>query len=108
MYAVFQDGSRQYTVSEGDQIELDYRQVPVGKQIELDRVLLYRGPKRLRIGTPILKNAKIIADVLEHVRGEKTIVQKLRRRKKYRRRTGHRQMLTRVRIRQIVVADKGS
>ena len=104
MYAVFQEGGRQYTVSEGDQIELDYRgDVPVGNQIELERVLLFHGPKGYQLGTPTLPSAKIVADVLDHGLSEKIYVQKMHRRKGYRRRTGHRQNFTRVRIRQIVV-----
>jgi large subunit ribosomal protein L21 len=102
MYAVFEDGSRQYRVSEGDQLDVDFRDMPAGNQIEFDRVLLYNGSDGVRVGTPTVQNVKVIAEVVEQRRGEKIYVQKLKRRKNYHRRTGHRQELTRIRIRQIV------
>jgi large subunit ribosomal protein L21 len=102
MYAVFEDGSRQYRVSEGDQLDIDYRDTPAGDQIEFNRVLLHSGADGVRVGTPTLPNVKVVAEVVEHRRGEKIYVQKFKRRKNYHRRTGHRQELTRVRIRQIV------
>jgi large subunit ribosomal protein L21 len=102
MYAVFEDGSRQYRVSEGDQLDVDFRDVPAGNQIEFNRILLYSGPDGVRVGSPTLESAKVIAEVMEQRRGEKIYVQKFKRRKNYHRRTGHRQELTRVRIKQIV------
>ena len=102
MYAVFEDGSRQYRVSEGDQLDVDLRDVSVGNNIEFDRVLLFSGTDGVRVGTPTVQNVKVVAEVLEHIKGEKIYIQKHKRRKNYRRRTGHRQQLTRVRVRQIV------
>ena len=102
MYAVFEDGSRQYRVSEGDQLDVDFRDTPAGSQIEFGRVLLFSGTEGVRVGAPTVQNAKIIAEVVEQRRGEKIYVQKFKRRKNYHRRTGHRQELTRVRIKQIV------
>ena len=102
MYAVFEDGSRQYRVSEGDQLEVDLRDVSVGNNIEFERVLLFSGNDGVRVGTPTVQNVKVVAEVLEHMKGEKIYIQKRKRRKNYRRRTGHRQQLTRVRVRQIV------
>ena len=102
MYAVFEDGSRQYRVSEGDQIDVDFRDVGVGNQIEFDRVLLFSGTDGVRVGNPTVLNAKVVAEVVEHGKGEKIYIQKFRRRKNYHRRTGHRQPFTRIRVRQIV------
>jgi large subunit ribosomal protein L21 len=102
MYAVFEDGSRQYRVSEGDQLDVDYREANAGQQIQFDRVLLYRGSDGVRVGDPTVSNAKVVAEVVDQVRGEKIYVQKFKRRKNYHRRTGHRQDLTRIRIREIV------
>ena len=104
MYAVFEDGSRQYRVSEGDQIDVDFRDVGVGNQIEFDRVLLFSGTEGVRVGNPTVLNAKVVAEVVEHGKGEKIYIQKFRRRKNYHRRTGHRQPFTRIRVRQIVSA----
>ena len=103
MYAVFEDGSRQYRVSEGDQVDVDFRPAEVGNQIEFDRVLLFSGSDGVRVGTPTVENAKVVAEVLEQFRDDKIYVQKFKRRKNYHRRTGHRQPLTRVRVRQIIV-----
>jgi large subunit ribosomal protein L21 len=102
MYAVFEDGSRQYRVSEGDQLDVDFREAEAGSQIEFDRVLLYNGADGVRVGSPTVPAAKVIAEVVEQRRGEKIYIQKFKRRKNYRRRTGHRQELTRIRIKQIV------
>ena len=105
MYAVFEDGSRQYRVSEGDQLDVDYRDANAGSSIEFTRVLLYSGAEGVSVGTPTLADTKVIAEVVEHRRGEKIYVQKFKRRKNYHRRIGHRQELTRVRVRQIVRAS---
>ena len=102
MYAVFEDGSRQYRVSEGDQLDVDFRDVGVGNQIEFDRVLLFSGNDGVRVGNPTVKDAKVVAEVLEHGKGEKIYIQKFKRRKNYHRRTGHRQPFIRIRVRQIV------
>lgn len=102
MYAVFEDGSRQYRVSEGDQVDVDFRPAEVGNQIEFDRVLLFSVSDGVRVGTPTVENAKVVAEVLEQFRDDKIYVQKFKRRKNYHRRTGHRQPLTRVRVRQII------
>jgi large subunit ribosomal protein L21 len=102
MYAVFEDGSRQYRVCEGDQLDVDFREVSVGNNIEFDRVLLLSGNEGIQVGAPTVKDVKVIAEVLAQVRGDKIYIQKFKRRKNYHRRTGHRQRLTRVRVRQIV------
>lgn len=102
MYAVFEDGSRQYRVSEGDQLEVDRRDVIVGNNIEFSRVLLLSSNDGVRVGTPTVQNVKVIAEVVEQTKGEKIYVQKFKRRKNYHRRAGHRQQFTSVRVRQIV------
>ena len=101
MYAVFEDGSRQHRVSEGDQLDVAYRDVAVGSNLEFDRVLLFSGNEGVQVGNPIVPRVQVIAEVLEQKLGDKIFVQKFRRRKNYHRRTGHRQQLTRVRIREI-------
>ena len=105
MYAVFADGSHQYQVGEGDQLDVAFRDVGVGSNIEFDRVLLFSGSQGVQVGTPTVQNARVVAEVLEQRLGEKIYIQKFRRRKNYHRRTGHRQQLTRIRIRQIVAAS---
>lgn len=104
MYAVFEDGSRQYQVSEGDQLDVDFRDIGAGDRIEFDRVLLLRSNDGVQIGSPTVPNVKVIAEVLEQTKGEKLYIQKFKRRKNYHRRTGHRQRLTRIRVREIVTS----
>ncbi len=105
MYAIIEDGSRQYQVHEGDRIEIDYRDVPIGQRIEFTRVLLYSGQDGTLVGSPVVENAKVVAEVVAQVKGEKIYVQKFRRREKYRRRIGHRQRYTQVLVREILIGS---
>jgi large subunit ribosomal protein L21 len=102
MYAVFEDGSRQYRVSEGDVVTLDYRDVPVGQRLEFNRVLLYQGGDETRIGQPLVDGVRVLAEVVDHP-STKLYIQHFRRRKNYRRLRGHRQPYTKVRIRTILL-----
>jgi large subunit ribosomal protein L21 len=101
-YAIFADGSHQYRVEEGDVIQIDFRDVLVGSTIEFDRVLLCRRNGDTSIGQPLVIGARVVAEVLG-TEWIKTSIQKFKRRKNYRRRTGHRQPYTEVRIRSITV-----
>ncbi len=100
MYAVFEDGSRQYRVQEGDVVKLDYRDVAVGTQLEFDRVLLFQKDTDTKIGQPVIEGVKVVAEVVQHP-STKLYIQHFRRRKNYRRLKGHRQPYTSVRIRSI-------
>ncbi len=99
MYAVIEDSGTQFKVSEGDIIRVDLRQ---GDQtpdtIEFDRVLMVGGDAEPRIGRPVLDGAKVNAEVLTEVRGDKITIIKFRRRKGYKRKKGHRQRFLRVKI----------
>jgi large subunit ribosomal protein L21 len=103
MYAVFEDGSRQYRVSEGDIVKVDYREAEIGARVEFDRVLLYQGGQDTQIGQPTLAGARIVGDVVEHP-STKLYIQHFRRRKNYRRLRGHRQPYTSVKILHILLA----
>ena len=105
MYAVFEDGSRQYRVSEGDLVTLDYREVDKGTRLELNRVLLYQNGTDTQIGQPTLAGIRVLADVIDQV-SEKYFIQKYRKRKNYRRFKGHRQFFTRVVINHILLAGQ--
>ena len=102
MYAVFEDGSRQYRVQEGDVVKLDFREVDVGASLEFNRVLLCKGDADATIGQPLVTGARIVADVVDHP-STKLYVQHFRRRKNYRRLKGHRQPYTSVRIKHILM-----
>lgn len=100
MYAVFEDGSRQYRVQEGDVVQVDYREAEVGSNVEFGRVLLFQNEADVRIGQPVVAGAKVVGEVVGHPT-TKVVIQKFRKRKNYRRLRGHRQPYVEVRIRQI-------
>ena len=102
MFAVFVDGSRQYRVSEGDRVRVDYRPAEAKQQVEFNRVLLYKNGDDLKIGQPVLEGTRIMAEVEKEV-SEKLYVQHFRRRKNYRRLKGHRQPYLMVRIKHILL-----
>src|SRR5262245_66534288 len=97
MYAVFEDGSRQYRVSEGDVVRVDYREAEVGTELEFPRVLLYQNEGDTRIGQPLVEGAPVLGEVLGHP-SVKLYIQKFRRRKNSKRLRGHRQYYTKVLI----------
>lgn len=104
MYAIIEDGGRQLRVSEGDVVDVDLRDLPEGtKEVAFDRVLLVSDQGQVQVGTPLVGGAKVVAEVVaQQVKGEKLYVHKFRRRKGYRRKTGHRQKYLRVRVTKIV------
>jgi large subunit ribosomal protein L21 len=101
MYAIIKSGGRQYKVSEGQELVIDYRDASAGDSVEFDQVLAYSNGSTLSLGEPELAGAKVTAKVLGVLQGPKMTVQKFRRRKTYRRRTGHRQLFTKVQIEKI-------
>lgn len=102
MYAIIEDGSRQYRVSQGDRIRLDHRDVQVGDRIELTRVLLYADGTDTRIGQPAIEGVRVVAEVIGQPT-VKTVIQKFRRRKNYRRLKGHTQPFVEVRVKHILL-----
>lgn len=100
MYAIISDGPHQYRVEEGQQLDVELKDLPDdAKTIEFDRVLFVGGGSDgPRIGQPIVEGAKVTASVVTEFKGEKLHIQKYRRRKTYKRRTGHRQRFLRVQI----------
>lgn len=98
MYAIISEDGRQFKVEEGEELDIDYRGLPAGQQIKFDRVLAYRDDNELKVGQPVVEGASVTAEVLNTVQGPKLVIQKARRRKTYRRKTGHRQLYTRVKI----------
>ena len=100
MYAVLETGSKQYRVTAGDTLEIERLDVEAGKPFTFDRVLMVSGDK-VTIGGPTVSGATIIADVVEHKRGDKKLTFKMKRRKGYHKSIGHRQELTVVKIKEI-------
>jgi large subunit ribosomal protein L21 len=104
MYAIIAASGRQFKVVEGQELQIDYRSdVKPGDSISFDRVVAYSDGSSLKLGGPTLSGATVSAKVMAVDAGPKIVVQKFRRRKTMRRRTGHRQMLTRVKIDKISI-----
>ena len=99
MYAIIEEGGRQYKVTSGDTILID-RDAPSGdeKSIKFDRVLLVAGEGEPKIGVPTVANATVSADVVGEEKGDKITIQKYKRRKGYHKKIGHRQRYLRVKI----------
>ncbi len=102
MYAVVESGGRQYRAVEGQAITVEQLPYEAGDEIELDRVLLISDGDDVQIGQPVVEGAKVKATVLGEEKGPKIRIFKMRPRKRYRRRKGHRQTYTRLRIDEIV------
>ena len=97
-YAVIATGGKQYRVSQGDTVRVEKLDVAVGTVIEFTDVLLLADGDNVRVGAPVIEGATVAAEIVAEGRGEKLIIFKYRRRKGYRRKTGHRQPFTAVRI----------
>jgi large subunit ribosomal protein L21 len=104
LYAIISDGGRQLKVEEGQTLDIDFRDAVTGDQIKFDRVLALRTDEGLQVGQPVLGAVSVTAEVVGATPGPKLVIQKFRRRKNSRRRTGHRQIFTRVKINKIEVA----
>ena len=100
-YAIVEISGRQFWVETGKYYDLNRIPTELGKEITLNRVLLVNNEGELLIGKPYLESVKVKGKILEHLRGRKTIVYKMRPKKKTRKKQGHRQDLTRVLIEEI-------
>jgi large subunit ribosomal protein L21 len=98
MYAIIKTGGKQYRVSEGDTIRVEKIPGDVGSNVELDEVLMVGGTDDVSVGTPLVSGAKVTAEITAQDRAKKIIVFKMKRRKNYRRKQGHRQPYTELRI----------
>ncbi len=101
MYAVLETGSKQYRVSAGDRLEIERLAVAAGQPVTFERVLMVNQDGKITIGSPTVADTAVLADVVEHIRGEKKIAFKMKRRKGYHKTIGHRQELTVVKIKEI-------
>jgi len=104
VYAIFEDGGRQYKASPGDKLYVDIRDLPEGQEtLEFDQVLAIGEGQEARFGQPTIAGAKVIARIVRPVKGPKIDVIKFRRRKNYQRKQGHRQKHLEVTISDIIV-----
>ncbi|MCS6811294.1 MAG: 50S ribosomal protein L21 [Tepidimonas sp.] len=98
MYAVIKTGGKQYRVAAGEKIKVEQIAADVGQEIVIDQVLAVGNGADIRVGTPLVSGATVTAKVVAHGRGEKVRIFKLRRRKHYQKRQGHRQNYTELEI----------
>jgi large subunit ribosomal protein L21 len=101
-FAVVQTGGKQHRVEPGQIIEVEKLPIEEGETVELTEVLLVSDDNGLRHGSPLLDGTKVIGRVIKQTRAKKIIVFKYKPKTRYRKKTGHRQWLTRVRIEDIV------
>ncbi|SRR3990167_4735971 len=104
MYAVIKTGGKQYRVAADDVITIEKVAGDAGSKVEFAEVLMIGGSSSPKFGSPLVSGAKVVAELVEHTRGPKVISFKKRRRKNSRRKRGHRQDLTTVRITSIIGA----
>ena len=105
MYAVFEDGSRQYQVSVGDVVRVDFREAAEGDRVEFGRILLCKEGTEVKIGQPVLEGMRVVGEVVDHP-SVKVYIQHFRKRKNYRRLKGHRQHYTAVKVQYILQAGQ--
>jgi len=104
VYAIVEDSGQQFRVREGDEIDIDLRELDDGaKELEFERVLLVSDEGKVKVGTPLVEGAKVKAEIIDpEAKGPKLRVYRWRRRKASRTRAGHRQKYLRVKISKIV------
>ena len=98
MYAVIKTGGKQYRVAAGDKIKVEQIAADEGKEITIDQVLAIGNGETLTVGTPLVSGATVVAKVLTHGKHDKVHIFKMRRRKHYQKRQGHRQNFTEIEI----------
>ncbi len=107
MYAVIKTGGKQYRVAVGEKLKVEQIAADVGQEIVIDQVLAVGNGAELKVGTPLVSGATVTATVVSHGRGDKVRIFKMRRRKHYQKRQGHRQNYTELFIARIA-SDLGS
>jgi len=106
MFAVIRTGGKQYRVQKGDLLQVERLDTKQGQTVVFDEVLLIQDGKKILIGTPLVEKAKVKAEVIENFKDDKVVIFKKKRRKQYKKKTGHRQVLTRVKIEEIISSAK--
>ncbi len=104
--AVIKTGGKQKIIKKGDRIKIEKIEGKEGKETNLTDVLLISKEKEIEIGTPKVKNAKVIGKILKQGRGKKVIIFKYKAKKRYQKKQGHRQFFTEIEIKDIVIESK--
>ncbi len=102
MFAVIKTGGKQYIVKPGDRLKVEKIEGQIGDTVEISEVLLINKNGEVKIGTPLVEGAKVIATIVEHGKAPKVIVFKKKAKKGYKRKRGHRQFYTTIEIKEII------
>ncbi|MBQ8055903.1 MAG: 50S ribosomal protein L21 [Paludibacteraceae bacterium] len=102
MYAIVEIAGQQFKAEEGKRIFVHRLQAEQGAEVEFEKVMLIDNNGTIQVGAPTVEGAKVVAEVLSHVKGEKVIVFHKKRRKGYKKRNGHRQFFSEIKIKNIV------
>ena len=103
MYAVIKTGGKQHRVSEGETLSVEKIVGSKGDEVVFDEVLMVADEGDVRVGRPVVEGAKVVGVIMEQKKGKKINVFKMKRRKGYHKKTGHRQQLTSMKIKQISI-----
>ena len=98
MFVVLKTGGKQYKVAQGDVIQVEKLEGNVGDKVTLDQVLMVGEEEKVDVGTPLLDGSVVTCEIIDQTKGPKILVFKKKRRKKYRRTNGHRQLITFLKI----------
>ena len=105
MYAIIEAGGKQYKVEKDDIIDIEHQDKKEGQSITINKILLVAKDKNIQIGQPYVKGAKVTASVLKNFKARKVVSYKYRRRKSSHWKKGHRQLLMRIRIKDLSVSS---
>jgi len=106
MIAIIETGGKQYKVAEGKYLDIELLDAKEGDSVEIDKVLMIIDGKKSKVGQPYIKDAKIKGKILKNDREKKIIIYKMKRKKGYRIKTGHRQPFSRLMVENIVLKEK--
>lgn len=101
MYAIVEIGGQQFKIQKDQKLFVNLLDNEAGNELEFDQVLLLADGENIQVGTPVVEGAKVKAKILEHVKADKVLVFKKKRRKGYQKMNGHRQPLTQIQIEEI-------
>ncbi len=102
MYAILSDGGHQYKAEVGKDLYVDIRDIEPGTDLILDKILAVSDGENIKIGQPFVEGAKVVAEVMCKAKGPKLVIRWFRRRKTYRKKTGHRQTYIKIKVKEIV------
>jgi large subunit ribosomal protein L21 len=102
MYAIVEIAGQQMKVEKGRKIYVQRLEQAVGESVVFEKVLLVDNDGDVKVGTPVLEGASVSATILEHIKGDKVLVFKKKRRKTYQKMNGHRQYLTKIQIEEVI------